>query len=641
MRWLIRLVVWVGVMTSMSCGAPVAVPTATPSLPQPMLTTLGAVPPLQPQTVTVTLPNVRGVVDVVLSDARNTVVMSDSVTIQADVTTLPIVPRGALGQATLQVSQRGVLLVAAPVYTLVAQSSVATSQPIYAEVFAKTVRYLQGSMRSYPLNGVTIRGYRSPDNPLLWLRDHVYQGRGFRYIESDVKSLLTAFRDAQRADGSLPDWVDQPELGVTAGRKEVEADVEFLFVHGVYEAWQMSGDTAWLRDMMPAVRRALAYTTSDPVRWDAARGLIRRPYTIDMWDFEYGPTTVNPDTGQPAPRHWIDEKTVWGTFHGDNTGLAQALREMATLEEAVGEPVRAQQYYELAEAVTKRIKKLSWNGQFFTHFVPEDTAWQASNVDMAQQLSISNAYALNRGVLSGSEAQAVLKTYYMRGQQRPDAVLPWFSIDPPFPAGAYGMAGRKGELPGEYVNGGIMPLVGGELARGAFAYNAEPFGFDVLRHYNVLTTRFDGSYLWYYPNGQPGISGPDTIASDGWGASAMLAALMEGAAGIFDAGMTYSAVKLTPRWALDGVTDATIVARYPASQGYVAYTWQMTAQSIALDVTGSGDVLVVNMPLPDTVTSATVVVDGQAVSGALQLIDGRPFVYVKTRGMNHTVQISW
>ena len=635
MRWLWGLVLVGVVWSSVACGA----------LPQPqthpVVQHLGQVTPLQAQTVVLTWPSFQGRVDVTITDAAQVVVMRESVMVGPDAAQIRVLPRGALGEATLRVFDGTEVVLTAPIYTLVAQSSVQTSQPIYDEVFRKTVQYLQGSMRSYPLNGQQIRGYRSPDNPLLWLRDHVYQAQGFRYIEADATSLLSAFGDAQRADGSLPDWIDQPELGVTAGRKEVEADVEFLFAYGVYQAWQMSGDTEWMRGMLPAVRRAIAYTTSDPVRWDAQRGLIRRPYTIDMWDFAYGPTTTNPETGAMAPRHWIDDQTVWGTFHGDNTGLVQALRALATLEEVVGEGERARQYRRMAEDMVQRIKALSWNGQFFTHFVPEDPTWSAAGVDMAAQLSISNAYALNRGILNGRDAQSLLETYYTRGQQRPDVVLPWFSIDPPFPAGAYGMAGRKGELPGEYVNGGIMPLVGGELARGAFAYNAEAFGFDTLRHYNVLTSRFDGSYLWYYPNGQPGISGPDTIPSDGWGASAMLAALMEGAAGVFDAGMMYSSVKLSPRWAMDGVTHATIVARYPASAGYVAYTWQMTANRITLDVTGSGDALVVNIPLPEAVTAATVTHNGAPLSDAFQIIDGRPFVYFKTRGMNHTVHISW
>jgi hypothetical protein len=84
-----------------------------------------------------------------------------------------------------------------------------------------------------------------------------------------------------------------------------------------------------------------------------------------------------------------------------------------------------------------------------------------------------------------------------------------------------------------------------------------------------------------------------------------------------------------------------VVARYPASRGYVAYTWQMAPQTIVLDVTGSGEVLVVNIPLPESVTLATIVVDGVVMPDAFRIIDGRPFVYVKTRGMNHTVHISW
>ena len=82
----------------------------------------------------------------------------------------------------------------------------------------------------------------------------------------------------------------------------------------------------------------------------------------------------------------------------------------------------------------------------------------------------------------------------------------------------------KGHNPGEYVNGGIMPLVGGELARGAFDHGFEAYGFDILQRYYSLIAGTNASYLWYYPIGQPGISGADTIPTDGWGSSAMLAA---------------------------------------------------------------------------------------------------------------------
>ena len=643
MRWWftsIYVVVALGLWGCGVAGAPVPpTPTARPIVPQ--VEHLGEVQPLVPVTTTLTLPGIRDALAVQISDARGTVVFTQTVTMQSDHTVLTVVPKGAIGAATLTVVQADKTVLTAPLYTLDPQSTVVTDDPVFTAIFTQTVGFLQKSVRKYDLNGQVVQGYRSPDNPLLWLRDHVYQGRGFRYIETDVKSLLEAFRDAQRPDGSLPDWIDMPALGVQSGRKEVEADVEFLFAQGVYDAWQMSGDDAWMRQMLPAVQRALAYSMSDPVRWDAQRGLIRRPYTIDMWDFAYGPTTKNPATGVAAPRHWIDDQTIWGTFHGDNTGLIQALRMTATMEDAVGDSQAASVHRSQAADIKKRLIKLSWNGQFFQHFVPEDPTVQIPGVDITTQLSISNAYALNRGVIDGAAAQAVLATYYQRGLANPAIILPWYSIDPPFPADAYGMAGRKGEQPGEYVNGGIMPLVGGELARGAFTYGSESFGFDILRHYDVLIKRFGGSYLWYYPNGQPGISGPDTLPTDGWGASAMLGALMEGAAGVLDASTAYQSVKLTPHWQAAGVHTAHVVARYPASQGYVAYDWQGHDQQITVTTTGSGTNLALTIPLPETVTSVNVLFDGKPLPDAFIWIKNRPYVFIKTTGLTHTVQITW
>lgn len=557
---------------------------------------------------------------------------------------------GALGPATITLYD-GERVVAEPrvIHTVDATSTLQTDVPRYGWLFEQTTSFLTQSARSYELDGVQINGYRSPDNPLFWLRDHVYQGRGFRYIESDVKSLLTAFAAAQRPDGSLPDWVDNPELLVEAGRKEVEADVEFLFVQGVYEAWQMSGDDAWMQEMLPHARAAIAYTTSDPLRWNAQYGLIRRPYTIDMWDFSYGPTTTHPETGVPAPRHWIDDETVWGIFHGDNTGLVQALRMLAVLEQRAGQPDAAKRYRAQADEIAARIVDVCWNGTFLRHFVPENPDWRAAGVDEATQLSLSNAYALNRNVLTGPMVQTVLAEYYRRGRANPAIALPWYSIDPPFPAGSYGLAGRPGEQPGEYVNGGFMPLVGGELARAAFGGNLEQFGFDTLEHYSVLVERFGGTYLWYHPNGQPGISGPDTLAVDGWGASAMLGALMEGAAGIVDPGFTFLAVKIAPRWLHSAVQSAFVVARYPASSAYVAYQWARDARSLSLQTTGTSTFASITIPVPDDAPDNLqfFIDDVAQPAGALTVVADRRIIAIKisetssVRGLHHTFRLEW
>jgi len=99
---------------------------------------------------------------------------------------------------------------------------------------------------------------------------------------------------------------------------------------------------------------------------------------------------------------------------------------------------------------------------------------------------------------------------------------------------------------------------------------------DLLSRYRFLIGDTDTSYLWYYPAGNPGKSGPETLPSDGWGASAMLAALVEGAAGIEDQGARYEDVRLSPRWPAADLAELpllrTIVAEAAADpaldQGY-------------------------------------------------------------------------
>jgi hypothetical protein len=167
---------------------------------------------------------------------------------------------------------------------------------------------------------------------LIWLRDHVYAQRGARYFDVDLKTAFDDFRRYQQPDGSFPDFLPRPPWTDRALRVPVEADVEYLYVQGVYEAWQATGDDGWMRGHLEPMRRAVTYSLQHPLRWDAGRGLIKRPFTIDTWDFEYGPTTIDPDTGKPAPRHWIDDRTIWGVFHGDNTGMAQALTMLARME---------------------------------------------------------------------------------------------------------------------------------------------------------------------------------------------------------------------------------------------------------------------------------------------------------------------
>lgn len=599
--------------------------------------------PLQPITLTLYIADYTGPAAVQFYDAENRLVDIKQVEVDNSQATVTLLPRGILGNQWALVLVEGQLAGAnSAVFTLDAATAVQTGWTELDALYPTVRGFLEQDIVSYDLDGIPVRGYRSPDNPLLWLRDHVYQGRGFRYFEQDVTSLLDAFARYQLPDGSFPDVLPYPGLNPAAKRMEPESDLEYLFVQGVYEAWQMTGDDDWMRGKMEAMRRGLAYITSDPRRWDAERELVRRPYTIDTWDFQYGPTAISPD-GQPAPRHWIDDQTIWGIFHGDNTGLAYAMALMARMEAHLGDAAAAQTWRERGWGVTQRINDLSWNGSFFTHFVPVDGPLEVPGVDIDQQLSLSNAYALNRDVLTFGQGVDIVTSYYNR-RDFGRAFAEWYSIDPPFPAGSFGMGERKGEQPGEYVNGGIMPLVGGELARGAFRYGAEAYGFDILDRYATLVNLSGTSYLWYYPHdASPGISSLDTIATDGWGSSAMLGALMEGAAGIEDQGTRYRDVVVSPRWpATPKVRSARVVARYGASAGYVAYTWEQTAQGLRLDLTGSWEQARVQLLLPASAPeTVTLRIDGEAVPVTIEQRRTSRYVVFDAAGGNVTAEITF
>lgn len=605
--------------------APSPTPTApppTPSIPCCTIASFKAAPqarPLVPHEIQISLPDYSGPAQLRLFDAAQRQASTSDVFIDAGQATISVIPRGNLGpqRAELWVAER---LVSQQdnLFSLDAETEIASGQAYIDELYPRILAFMQQCVLEYELDGKPVRGYRSPDNPLLWLRDHTYQARGFRYFELDLTSLIDAFQRAQNPDGSLPDWLAHPSMGVLSpGRKQVEADLEFLFVQAVVEAWQVTGDKAWLIAKMDSMRRALEYCMSDPLRWDTEHGLIKRPYTIDMWDFSYGPSTTDPGTGKPAPRHWIDDQTIWGIFHGDNTGLAYALNLLADAEQYLGNTDEAVRRRGQADLVMKRLRKLSWNGRFFTHFVPL-TDFEPAGVDPAAQLSLSNAYALNRQILRDQQGLAILDEYYQRRLSQESTIFSeWYSIDPPFPAGSYGLAGRPGEKPGEYVNGGLMPLVGGELARGAFRYGTVPYGFETLRRYHFLISSTGASYLWYYPNGSPGISGVDTLPSDGWGASAMLAALIEGAAGIENRGMGYDHTRLSPAWAADeSMRMVRVTARYAASQSYSAYQWIREPQRIVVMFSGSAEQTQLRILLPT----------GQKKIKAA-LLDGQPIDY--------------
>lgn len=444
---------------------------------------------------------------------------------------------------------------------------VVSGDPVWDNLYNRVGGYLKADAVDYLAsdNVTPVHGYRSSDNVAIWLRDHVYQSKGFKFFDADMTSALDYFRGTQRADGSFDDYLFH--TGATAvytDQIEIEADREYLFVEGVYTAWQATGDDAWLRSNIPAMERGMESLWSDPRRWDPDLGLIKRAFTIDTWDFEQGST-------DKAVRRTIDNKTRWGIMHGDNTGAYHAARVLASIERYFGRNDVAGTWDTRATDLAINLNKVAWNGSFYTHQV-HLTPVDPTGVDESKQLSLSNAYALSRGTLSHEQAVAVIKSYQARrAENGPRDFAEWYSIDPDF---LYGFS-----TPGEYVNGGIMPLVGGELALGAFNNGFESYGVDILRRYNALLNAGKGSYLWYHLDGTPGISNDETLSTDGWGSSAMLNAMTEGLAGVVDGSKQYKDVTLSPRWATTDRKEVTVALHYPATGAYFSYNLRFNSDN--------------------------------------------------------------
>ncbi len=374
--------------------------------------------------------------------------------------------------------------------------TVRTGRPEFDGLYPLVRSFLEHDRLDLSIDGQRIRGYRTPDARSVWIRDHSDMMRGFRYFEPDVTSAVQHFADTQASNGRVFDYFttfpeklpSERENWTKYVRVPVEADVEYRLVKAAYLAWQACGDDGWAARLLPSLDKALEYIRAHPWYWDSASGLVKRPYTIDTWDFAY-----------TAGRHeWLQfqvtDNSYWGLMHGDNSGYYEAYRLVAALHRRLGDPARAATWEVRAAELRDRLNARCWNGRFYTHFV-KLTPVTIPGVNEDDQLSLSNPMDINRGAADHGQAVSILREYQKR-RTASGAFAEWFSIDPPFPDGIFG---DERLVAGAYCNGGIMPLVGGELARAAFDHGFEGYGADILARYHRLVAASGETYLWVLP----------------------------------------------------------------------------------------------------------------------------------------------
>ena len=471
--------------------------------------------------------------------------------------------------------------------------------------------FLMHDVMELSIDGRVVGGFRTPDAKSIWIRDHCDMLRVGRYFHRDATSAVEHFGETQSATGRIFDYFttfpekppSERENWTKYVRVPVEADVEYRFVKAAYLAWQACADDEWLLHMLPIMERALLYILDHPWYWDDRHELVKRAYTIDTWDFAYTAGTHD----------WLqfqfDENTFWGIMHGDNSGYYEAFRIVAAVHNHFGNAERSTCWENRAADLKKNMNVVCWNGSFYTHFVKLNPV-EIPGVDESSQLSLSNPMDINRGVADHEQAVAIIEEYRRR-REASGAFAEWFSIDPPFPDGVFGDEKLVG---GAYVNGGIMPLVGGELAKAAFDHGFEEYGVDILRRYHQLVSEKNETYLWYFPDGTPASieksTSPDAQPTDGWGSSAMLYALLSGLAGVEDLGQGFGCVRLSPRWPAAEVMDAEVQTVYASSGAALHYDYRQSPDAVEMTVTAPATEVQFHVLLPPEMAPNAVRVNG-------------------------------
>ncbi len=454
-----------------------------------------------------------------------------------------------------------------------------------------------------------------------WIRDHVHVMKGMKHWEYDLKSFLNFIIETQREDGQFYELIKQvddhhwsfvnedcyvmyPEDNLSLVRLELEADIEYLVVEGAVYLYKTTGDDEWLRSVLPRLEKGIDYITSDEKRWDKEHGLVKRPFTIDTWDF-----THLPDAGVNRK---IEDTTPMSIMHGDNSGVYQAMHQLAWFNRRLGREARAQEWEKRAEALRINIFKHLWNGKFFIHqlHLGHDGI---DNLE-SERLSLSNPYDINRGLTDLNQSRSIIEEYIAR-KDKTSLFAEWFSIDPPYEK--FFIYGR-----GRYVNGAISPFTAGELAKAAFDNGYEEYGWDIICRFMKLVERDGSPYFLYYPDSRPQPDGGPSA----WGAAAFVSAIDEGLAGIRDEGVNYDEIYFSPKFPVTHYTELRYLTGYEVSGTKVDVRYILTDAGMRYDVDSPAKKIRAHILLPKGKACSQLLLNGQNIPFAVEQIGESNYV---------------
>lgn len=464
-----------------------------------------------------------------------------------------------------------------------------------------------------------------------WIRDHVHVMKGSCHWEYDLLSFLDFIIEHQRADGCYFELIKQmddkhwsfvnedcslmfPEDNLALTRLEIEADIEYLVVEGAMLYYSVTGERKWLRKVLPHLEKGIDYMTSDPKRWDEAHGLVKRGYTIDTWDF-----TFMPDAGS---NRRIEPGTPMSIMHGDNSGVWQAMTQLARMNRILGNKGKAKEWESRASRLRENIFKYLWNGRYFIHQLPLNC--QAHDAYENVRLSLSNTYDINRGLTDTDQSRSIIEEYQSR-RKTTDAFAEWFSIDPAYDKF---FSFEKGK----YINGTISPFTAGELAKAALENGYEQYGWDILKRCMELIRR-DGDVKFLY---SPSTSLSEAQASgpSAWGAASILSAIDESLAGIRNTGCAYDRIAFSPRFPVTHYTELRYFTGYELNDTRVELRYILAEKGMRYQLISPAHRIDAHILLPESKDCAEVRVNGIPVPFIISTVGDSRYadLSIKTKG---------
>jgi len=533
------------------------------------------------------------------------------------------------------------------------QTTFTNESGIYAKMLSdlKTNLYEQATIKTVNLDGKERLMF------VTWIRDHIHTMKAYKYWEKDMASYLDFFLGRQTPKGMYFDyWESYKDHNVGQlyftncfdrefyfvdvenqnffFRMPIEADLEYLMVEGVYTNWQTNGDEQYLNKWLPAIVKGMKYEMTDPLRWSAKNLLVKRPYSIDTWDFTSGPDSLK---GVDRLLYHIGNtlETPKGIMHGDNSGMFQASKQLARLYEAVGQPESAKEWSLQGDLFLQRLNAVCWNGKFYSHFVPEEPVPSQIKTDPINSIGLSNTYSINRGSTTPEMAASIIKTYQEIGEKtKSESVAPWFGIYP-FIAPHFG-----NYAVGEYMNGAVLPLVGGELTKAAFQNGYEKYAVEQLKVLDQLMEK-NARKL-------PGCLNSDGTAQkeaipDKWGQAAFVSALVEGLAGVVDKSILFQEVEISPRWYFAGVEKTSVNVGYGGDGNQVSYEYSSQPKSNRVEIKTSGkfERFTLRVPFQEKAKGAIATMNGKKVQVTIEQVNQSQYAVVKGNGSTNTIQINF